>query len=399
MRRVASIRYCRLFSILPLAIALVLPASAQESRASIVGRAVDSSNAVVVGTKISARNLQTGVAASATTNESGAFLIPFLLPGKYKLTAEKSGFKVYSTDLELRVNDSLDVTVRLDLGSIAETVEVSAGTPLLETSNSSVGQVIDERRLMELPQRRGYARVAFIPPAASITEFKMQSIPYDASVGHALGPVINVGTKSGSNGLHGEIYYWSRNSAFDSANFFDNKAGLKKAVYQDHRYGGSAGGPVVIPSVYNGRNKTFWFFAWEENRFGQPSTSNQTSTVPTAQERVGDFSALLALGAQYQVYNPFTTRAATAGRFQRDPFPGNVIPKSLLSPVGLNLAALYPLPSQASTIDGRNNFFYPDVRQQLYDSYLTRFDYAFTPNHRLFLRMNHFAYEIPKNLL
>src|SRR5439155_286744 len=107
----------------------------------------------------------------------------------------------------------------------------------------------------------------------------------------------------------------------------------------------------------------------------------------------------LALGAQYQIYNPFTTRAATAGRFQRDPFPGNVIPKSLLSPVGLNLAALYPLPSQASTIDGRNNFFYPDVRQQLYDSYLTRFDHAFTHNHRLFLRMNHFAYEIPKNLL
>ncbi len=458
MRPVASIRYCRLLSILPLAIGLVLPASAQESRASIVGRAVDSSNAVVVGTKISARNLQTGVAASATTNESGAFLIPFLLPGKYKLTAEKSGFKIYSTDLELRVNDSLDVTVRLDLGSIAETVEVSGGTPLLETANSSVGQVIDERRLMELPQRggnaleferlnpgvvnlttlrimkpsspdgtssisvngsgndqtqynldgvtdttndrgRGYARVAFIPPAASITEFKMQSIPYDASVGHALGPVINVGTKSGANGLHGEIYYWARNSAFDSANFFDNKAGLKKAVYQDHRYGGSAGGPVLIPGVYNGRNKTFWFFAWEENRFGQPSTSNQTSTVPTAQERVGDFSALLALGAQYQIYNPFTTRAATAGRFQRDPFPGNVIPKSLLSPVGLNLAALYPLPSQASTIDGRNNFFYPDVRQQLYDSYLTRFDHAFTPNHRLFLRLNHFAYEIPKNLL
>src|SRR5439155_19932084 len=112
---VASIRYCRLFSILPLAIALVLPASAQESRASIVGRAVDSSNAVVVGTKISARNLQTGVAASATTNESGTFLIPFLLPGKYQLAAEKSGFKIYSTDLELIVNGSLYVTVRLDL--------------------------------------------------------------------------------------------------------------------------------------------------------------------------------------------------------------------------------------------------------------------------------------------
>src|SRR5258708_10264429 len=141
MRPVASIPYCRLFSILPLAIGLALPASAQESRASIVGRAVDSSNAVIVGTKISARNLQTGVAASATTNESGAFLIPFLLPGKDKLTAEKSGFKIYSTDLELTVNDSLDLTVRLDLVIVTDTVEVSGATPLPATAYSSSRQL------------------------------------------------------------------------------------------------------------------------------------------------------------------------------------------------------------------------------------------------------------------
>ncbi len=436
------------------------PAFSQESRASIAGRITDSSEAAVAGAKVQATNLQTGVVASAVTNESGVFRIPFLLAGKYKLTAEQPGFKVYLRDeLELRVNDTLDLAIRLEVGGTTETVEVHGGAPLLETADSSVGQVIDQRRLLELPQRggnplelerlspgvvnlttlrimkpsspdgtssisvngsgnfqtqynldgvtdttndrgRGYARVAFIPPSVSVTEFKMQSNPYDASVGHTFGPVINVGTKSGSTAVHGAVYYWGRNSAFDSANFFDNKAGLKKVVYQDHRFGASAGGPLVLPGAQHGENKTFWFYAWEENRFGQPSTSNQTSTVPTAAERSGDLSALLALGSQYQIYNPFTTRAAGNGRFQRDPFPGNVIPRNLLSPVGVNLAALYPLPDQTpSTADGRNNFYYPDVRVQRYDSHLARIDEAWTPNHRLFLRLNHFAYVIPKNLL
>jgi hypothetical protein len=446
------------------ALALVLcslSAYAQESRASIKGRVTDASDAAVAGAKVTATNLQTGVAATATTNDTGAFLLPFLLPGKYRFAAEMAGFKNYSrNDLELRVNDALALDVRLEVGGQTETVEVKGGAPVLETADSSLGNVIDERRLSEVPQRggnplelerlspgvvnlttlrimkpsspdgtssisvngsgnfqtqynldgvtdttndrgRGYARVAFIPPSTSVTEFKMQSNPYDASVGHTLGPVINVGTKSGANTIHGAIYYWGRNSAFDAANFFDNKAGLKKAVYQDHRFGASAGGPVFVPKVYDGRNKTFWFYAWEENRFGQPSTSNQTSTVPTAAERTGDFSALLALNASYQIYNPFSTRASsTAGRFQREPFPGNLIPRSLLSAPGLALANLYPLPSQpASTTDGRNNYYFPDVRQQRYDSHLARVDQAFTPNHRLFVRLNHFAYVIPKDLL
>jgi hypothetical protein len=212
---------------------------------------------------------------------------------------------------------------------------------------------------------RGYARVAFIPPSTAVTEFKMQSNPYDASVGHAFGPVINVGTRSGGNALHGALYYWGRNSAFDSANFFDNKAGLKKVVYQDHRYGLSAGGPVLLPKIHDGRNKTFWFYTWEENRFGQPSTSNQTSTVPTAAERTGDFSALLALNASYQIYNPFSTRPdTTPGRYRRDPFPGNIIPKNLLSAPGVALVNLYPQPDQTpSTTVNRNNYYFPDIRQ------------------------------------
>ncbi len=435
------------------------PMFSQESRASVTGRVVDSTDALVAGAKIQAKNLETGVTASAVTNESGSFLIRFLLPGTYNVTAEMSGFKTYSReDLRLRVNDMVDLRIRLELGAMTETVNVKAGAIALETADSSMGQVIDERRLLDLPQRggnplelerlspgvvnlttmrvmkpsspdgtssissngtgnqvtqynidgvsdttndrgRGYARVAFIPPSNGIVDFKMQANPYDASAGHVFGPVINVSSRGGTNELHGGAYYWARNSAFDAMNFFDNKAGLSKVVYQDHRFGLSAGGPLVIPRVYNGRSKTFWFYTWEENRFGQPSTSNQTSTVPTAAERTGDFSALLALGSSYQVYNPFTTRAVGNGRYQRDPIPGNIIPKSLLTPLGLNLAAIYPLPTQKGTVDGRNNFYYPDLRIQRYDSHMGRVDHSFSQNNRMFVRLNRFAYTIPKDLM
>jgi hypothetical protein len=212
--------------------------------------------------------------------------------------------------------------------------------------------------------------------------------------------VINISSKGGSNELHGNLYYFAKNSAFDAMNFFDNKAGLSKVVYQDHRYGLAVGGPVVVPKVYNGRNKTFFFYSWEESRFLQPATTNQTSTVPTPAERGGDFSALLKLGTAYQIYNPFTTRpASTAGRYQRDPFPGNVIPKSLLTTIGQNLVNIYPLPNQPALADGRNNYYFTDLRSQRFNSHMARVDQAFSQNHRMFVRLNRFAYANSKDLM
>src|SRR5215471_19412744 len=147
----------RVFSRLVLAaISFSLPVMAQESRATITGRVTDASAAAVIGARLRATNLQTEVAVTATSNESGAFLLPFLLPGKYRVTAEQAGFKTWSqNELELRVNDSVALDVRLEVGGQTETVEVTAGTPLLETADASLGNVIDERRLQELPQRGG----------------------------------------------------------------------------------------------------------------------------------------------------------------------------------------------------------------------------------------------------
>ncbi|MCX6628407.1 MAG: carboxypeptidase-like regulatory domain-containing protein [Candidatus Solibacter sp.] len=420
---------------------------------------LDPSGAVVPGVDVKAANLATGVIALATTNESGKFTIRFLLPGKYRLTAEKAGFKGYSQDnLLVRIDDTLDLTVRLEMGNVSETVEVKGGTPLLETSSGTIGQVLDERRMLELPQKGGNPlelqrmvpgvvnltnirtmkssspsgtsqtsvngtgtnqtlynidgtsdtsndggggklRVAFIPPSAAIVGFKMESSPYDAGVGHVYGPVINMSTKGGSNELHGSAYYWAKNSAFDAMNFFSNKAGLGKLVYQDHRYGVSAGGPIFLPKLYNGRNRTFFFYTWEQNRWSSPANQNQYATVPTAAERAGDFSALLNAGSQYQIYNPFTTRPASSGRYQRDPLPGNIIPKSLLNTVGLNLGAIWPLPNQPGTRDGQNNYFYPDVRKDYNNSHMARVDHAFSANNRMFVRVHQYTFDDPKDAL
>lgn len=129
---------------------------AQDPRGSIAGRVVDQSDAVVIGAKVQVTNVQTGVAAGVNSNETGTFRIPFLMPGTYRLTVEMRGFKTYAQPaLDLRTGDALDLAIRLDVGDTAERVDVSATAPILETGSSTLGQVIDERRLLELPQKGG----------------------------------------------------------------------------------------------------------------------------------------------------------------------------------------------------------------------------------------------------
>ncbi len=428
---------------------------AQDPRGAIAGTVTDPSDAVIPGVTVRATNKDTGVSASAVSNAAGGYHIPFLLPGPYRVTAELTGFKRFVRDnIEVRVGETVGLAIRLEVGAVSETVEVSETTPLLDTTGSSLGQVFDQRRIQELPQRgynpmeltllapgvmnatnlrlrkamapeatseimadgagkynnefqidgitnmstdrgRGYSRIAFSPPIGAVREFNMQTTTYDAGVGRTMGAVINVSTNSGTNELHGELHYVLRHSALDAPNFFNNKAGTVPAVYQDHRYGASAGGPLVLPGLYNGRNRSFWFYVFDDNRFGSPKQF--TSTVPTAAERQGDFSALLKLGSQYQIYDPFTTQPAPGGRFSRQPFPGNLIPPARLDTVGRNLTGLYPLPNQPGTADGRNNFYFEGKSIQKIYQHLLRLDHAFSENHRAFLRLHYDFWKENKN--
>jgi hypothetical protein len=434
---------------------LVPYAVAQDPRGTLRGSVTDPSGGSIPGVQVRAVNAATGVSASAETNAAGNYNMPFLLPGVYTVTAESAGFKRFSREgIRIVVGEIVELPIEMTVGAVSETVEVTAESPLLDTQSPSLGQVIDERRITELPTLAGNpfelalltpgvmngtnlrdrkpafnnggsqistdgngtynnefqidgvsntfadgggrARVAFSPPQTAVQEFKMQTSTYDASVGHTIGSVINVSTKNGTNDLHGEAHWFIRNSAFDAPNFFNNKNNTPIAVYQDNRYGASAGGPVYIPKLYNGRNKTFWFYAYEANKWKVPG--NFTGTVPTEAMRRGDFSALLALGPEYQIYDPATIRPAGNGRFTREPFTGNIIPSNRLDPVGVALANLYPLPNQTGTRDFRNNFFNPaNTAREDYWVNVARVDHTFTENWRMFGRIHYDWWEEDKN--
>ncbi len=452
MRSARKILLALVTALLFLTAVNIAPLAAQDARGTVLGRVSDESGSVIPSAEVRITNENTGVAAAARANESGNFVLPYLIPGTYSLSVEMTGFKKWiRPGIQVRINDSVEVNVDLTVGDVTESIEVTSTTPLLSTAEASLGQVIDERRVLELPQFAGNAmdlvhlapgtvngtnlrlrkagfnaapsqfstdgggnnqnefsidgvsntysdgtapRVAFSPPATAISEFKVQTSAFDASLGHTMGSTVNVSTKSGTNQLHGEAHEWLRHSAFDAPNIFQNRSGQKLAVYQDNRYGASAGAPIFIPKFYDGRNRSFWFFAYEANKFGDPQS--MTSSVPTAKMHEGDLSEYYALGAAYQIYDPHSTRLEN-GRYVRTAIPNNIIPKSRLDPVGMNLVNLYPTPNQAGTRDFRNNFFLQSKALEDYWVWMTRIDHAFSDNHRVFLRLHRDFWEEDKN--
>jgi len=425
---------------------LSVPIFAQESRGTILGRVTDASGGVVTTAEVKAANTTTGVVVSAKTNEAGNYVLPYLVAGFYNVTAESTGFKKFlSENVQVRINERVEVNIQMAVGDVAEQVEVTSSAPLLATADASLGQVIDQRRVLELPLFDGNAmsfelmapgavnttdmrlgkaafnnkpsqfstngggtynneftidgvpntfsdstqvRVAFSPPQASIGEFKVQTSMFDAAIGHTQGSLVNVSTKGGTNDIHGSAWWWIRNKMFDTPTIFQNRSGQSLPQYTDNRYGASAGGPVYIPKVYNGKNKTFWQFTWETNDFGDPNVGAVTSSVPRANWKTGDLSDLLKLGSAYQIYDPSTIAAAPNGRFSRQPFPGNIIPVNRIDPIATKILNLYPLPNQAGTSDGRNNYFVSGRTVENYWTTIGRVDHAFSEKDRMFIRFN-----------
>ncbi len=425
----------------------------QDTRGTIFGRVTDPSGGALVGASVQAVNSQTGVALEGRSNDAGNYSIPFLLPGTYDVTVQLTGFKsLERTGIQVRVADRVQVDLEMAVGEVSERVEVVASTPMLDTSTVSLGQVVDTKRINDLPIQSGnpaefvllspgtvnatdlrmrkaafnnapsqvvtdgnpqYSnefaidgvpntfaagpnpRIAFSPPQAAVSEFRVQTTTYDAALGHTPGAVINTMTTSGTNTFHGEGHWFVANSAFDSAAFFANRSGTKKTVYQDNRYGASVGGPVVLPG-YNGKNKTFFFYAWEGDKWGTPTTV--IATVPTPAEKLGDLSQLLKLGAQYQLFDPFSTTPTGTGHFSRQPIPGNVIASSRLNPVSLAIAQYWPAPNQAGTADGHNNFSQSFQTGENYYVHFVRVDHNFSERNRVFLRLDYDNWEEHKNV-
>lgn len=434
-----------------LLLAFSAAAHAQESNGTIAGIVTDPSAAVMPGTEVVVANLSTGVAARTVTNESGAFRIPYLIPGRYKLAASKTGFKTYvQPEVELRIAETVELKVRLELGEANETVRVSATAEVLQTAEASQSATLTKAELDAIPIQGGsalelltfapgmskqgelrtpypawnngltmissngaglahnditldgvanesiggpgqngsanaYTRPAISLSSYAVEEMKIQTNVYDATQGHTSGAVFNMVSRSGTNALHGEAHYQFYPSSLAAENPF-NRSYVYYNSAEQYRWGFSLGGPVVLPKLYNGRNKTFWFFTMERHPFKTPSSSQDS--VPTEAERNGDFSALLSLGGQYQIYDPFSIREHSD--LSRSPFPGNKIPPSLISPVATNILKYITLPNNTDGVSaaGQGNYIWVDPQVDTYDTYSTRVDHNFSDRHRLMGRFS-----------
>jgi hypothetical protein len=413
----------------------------QEYRATLTGRVTDAQDAVVPQAKIVATQIETGARTETVSGADGQYTIPFLPPGQYRVTAEAAGFKRFVRDtFQLGSGERVPLEIKLEVGQAAESVTVSGDAPVLETATATMGQVINSRQVENMPlngrtplvlaqlamgvvpnsdpkfnrpfdnsgpagfsmggapaqsnellidgapDTTGNLRVAYNPPVDAVDEVRVHAFESDAAYGHTGGGTANVILKGGTNTFHGSAYEFNQTSALAATPFFTNAAGLKNPVTRYNQWGFTAGGPIWIPKIVNGKNRLFWFFALEDinDSFPEPLTT----TVPTAAERNGDFSALLALGSKYQIYDP-ATGVAQGSRIMRQQFPGNIIPAARLSPIAKNFLQFYPAPNQPGAADGQNNYLANSVRRDTYNGELGRIDFNISDKHKVFWDYRH----------
>ncbi len=415
---------------------------AQEFRGSLSGRVIDQQQAIIPGVKVAVVQTENGAKFNTVSNADGTYVLPFLPPGPYSVTAEAAGFKKYVRgNLRISTNEREQLDIQLEVGAIDQSVTVTAESSMLETATASTGQLINTRQIENLPINgraplalaqlafgvtpnsdpkfsrpfdnagpSGFSmggapnqsnellidgspdttrnsRVAYNPPPDAVQEIKVEAFQTDAAYGHTGGGSVNVVMRGGTNQLHGSLYEFNQVSRLAATPWFTNKAGGKKSQSIFNQWGLTAGGPVYLPKIFNGRNKLFWFFGYEgiHDAFPEP----QTQTVPTEAERAGDFSQLLTVGSNYTIYDPLTGVTQSNGRVQRTPFPGNKIDPTRLSPVAKALVSYIPVPRGAGKADGNQNYIDDSVRRDVFDGELGRLDYNISDRHKLFYSFRH----------
>src|SRR5262245_35535355 len=315
-------------------LAFATPAFAQEFRATVTGRVTDTSSGAMPGVTVTVTNTQTNEKVTALTNSEGLYSLPFLRPGQYKVSAQLQGFRRYEQLVQLEVGQSQTVNISLQVGEVTEIVTVVAEAT--ETTKADRGMVIDNQRITELPlnarnpfmlsylspgityngpaiyQRpfdngaiadwsinggqnrnneflldgapnnsiQGGNNIAYVPPVDAVQEFKIVTNTYDAQYGRTAGGVVNVSLKSGSNAFHGSVYEFARRKELDSNEYFFKVNNRAKPDHKLDQYGFQVDGPVQIPGLYDGRNKTFFMFNYEGYKEATPNPA--TYTVPDA---------------------------------------------------------------------------------------------------------------------
>jgi hypothetical protein len=426
--------------------------------ASLSGIVLDPAGQSVSGAKATLNSPEKGFSRTFTTAENGLYSFTLIPPGEYNLEVEAPGFKRYRQDgVTLAAGQAADQNVNLSVGAISENIEVTSQAPLLNAENANIASDVSARQVAELPlnlrnviglavlnssvsnaaelqivgapgisgsadqdvsflnfggtffntaeylldgtwdTRLDWGGVIYVPSVDDVQEFKVQTNAFTAQYGFSSGNVVNIVTKSGSNGFHGDAFEFYRNSNVDSRYYFNNGA---QPDFHRNQFGGTFGGPIR-------KDKTFFFGYYEGLRSATPATF--VGTVPTDAERTGDFSALLgaptgqtdALGRPIlagAIYDPFSTRTITAGAkdpvtgltatqtgYIRDPFAGNIIPASLMDTIAHSVATgkYWPEPTGSGLV---NNFTAAAAAAAQSNEYSVRIDHNFSENDRVFGR-------------
>jgi hypothetical protein len=441
-----------------LLIALLLtgfPMQSQVDSGVILGQVTDASSAVIVGAKVTLLNEGTGLSATTATDGRGNYIFSPVRIGTYTISVDHPGF-AKSTRLHITVNIQQQalVNVTLQPGQVEQSVDVSTTPPVLQTQDASIGQVMSSRAIRDLPLNgRNYvflaqlsAGVTFgqrdsrgensngrftangtrptqnnylldgidnnssiisrqngkdfvvLTPVDALSEFKIQTNSYSAQFGRAAGAVLNATVKSGTNEFHGDAWEFLRNDKLDAADFFENAAGAPKSEFRRNQFGFTQGGPVLLPHIYDGRNRTFFFVDYEGTRIRQGNPD--VSTVPTLAQRESgytNFTDLMtgqtgsrsdALGRSFPsgtIFDPATTRSVSGG-FVRDPFPGNIIPASRLNANAIKLLQLLPTPNGPGIL---SNYTGTPIFQDDTNQFDIRIDQVFSDRDQMFGRYSY----------
>jgi hypothetical protein len=433
---------------LPIVVLLAFAAPAALSQnAQLSGKVTDPSAAAVPGVEINITNIENGSQRKLITNDEGYYAVPSLQPGHYRLSALKEGFKPLTREgLTLQVSDNVKLDLKLELGSTSETVTITGDVELLRTDDAQTGQLIDNRRIQELPQYNrnalAFAQLAAgvsgtadqpgkviggnevdfrisggrtvgseyvidgvpitdgyahnIPPSVpspeAVQEFKVITNGMSAEYGRLSGGVVVLATRAGTNQFHGSAYEFLKNDKLNANDWNSNRYSSPKGAFHNNIFGGTLGGPIWIPKVYDGHNKTFFFLGYEGNRFSSGSNSSLAG-VPTELERNGDFSQTLAdQGAPAQIYDPHTGVLQADGSVIRQLFPGNLIPTSQINPISSIYNGYYPKPNHAPLAGSSHDSNYIGASTSLYHNnrWTGRLDQSWSSTQMTFLTVTNY---------
>ena len=411
---------------------------AQSERGTITGAVRDSSGAVVPAAKVTVTNSATNVAINAATNDQGEFTVPSLQPGTYTVRVEKQGFRpTEEKGLAVDAGSNVRADVKLEVGASTQTIEVQATAVQLQAEDAKNSVTLQNKLVDDLPLVvNGTVRTPFdlaslapdaknlggdngfsvgggqvaaygtsldgvstntsralskswvasnSPSVEAIEQFTVDTNGYKAEYGHAGGGNLTYASKSGTNQLHGTAYEFIRNNDFDANNWFSNRSGIANSIYKQNDFGATAGGPIWIPKIIHGKNRSFFFFSYEgfRNRTGANGT---TFTVPTPEMYNGDFSKwVTSAGAQIPIYNPLSQVTNADGTVTRQPFPGNVVPKNLWSPAAIKALGVF----QSSGSIAPNNGAAPGTAAYVANNYLVTSGTQIYPVNKYSLKGDH----------